>query len=100
MIMASTNKCKHNTDLTEETSFTHSIGFMNLDEKNKTELLDHFMYSNDNNLLLTLQKSHNRLSMVSLNCQSINAKLKLFLADINSDSLISDILIFRIMTHI
>ena len=50
----------------------------------------------DNNFKITLQNSHNRLSMVSLNCQSINAKfdqLKLFPADINSDSPISVICI-------
>ena len=82
MIMASTNNFMHNTYLTEETSFTHLIDSMNFNEKNETKLLDHSMYYNDNNFKLTLQKSHNRLSMVSLNCQSINAKFELFLANI------------------
>ena len=102
MIMASTNNFMRNTDLTEETSFTHLIDFMNPNEENETELLDNSMYYNDNNFKITLEKSHKRLSMVSLNCQSINAKFdqfKLFLADINSDSPISVICIQETWGH-
>ena len=75
---------------------------MNPNEENETELLDNSMYYNDNNFKITLQNSHNRLSMVSQNCQSINAKfdqLKLFLADINSDSPISVICIQETWGH-
>ena len=47
MMMASTNNFMHNTDLTEETSFTHLIDYMNPNEENETELLDNSMYYND-----------------------------------------------------
>ena len=62
MIMTSTHNFMYNTDLTEETSYTHLIDFMNPNEENETELLDNSMYYNDNNFKITLQNSHNRLS--------------------------------------
>ena len=52
---------------TEETSFTHQIDFRNPNEENETKLPDISMYYNDNILKITLQKRHNRLSMVSPN---------------------------------
>ena len=59
--MASTNNFMHNTDPTEETSFTHLINFMNPNEENKTELLGNSMYT----IMIITLKLHYRKATVS-----------------------------------
>ena len=71
MIMASTNNFMHNTELTEESSFTHLIDFINPNEENEIEILDNSTYYI---MIMILKYHYRKATMVSLNYQSINAK--------------------------
>ena len=93
--MANTNpnSCIHNIGLNEENSLSNLLERISPEIESETDLIEHSKYCNDvdfKNVLLHNTKS--KISMLSLNYQSINAKfdkLKLFLDDVSIEHLIS-----------
>ena len=72
------------------------------DIENETQLIDHSKYYDDNSFSDVLKNSNNKLSMISLNCRSINAKfdkLKLFVTEMNTHETISVICIQETWGH-
>ena len=70
--------------------------------ENETALLEHSNYYNDADFKSVLHNANSKISMLSLNCQSINAKydkLKLFLDDVNKGHPISAICIQESWGH-
>ena len=66
------------------------------------QLCDHSKYYDDNSFSDVLKHSNNRLTMISLNCQSISAKfdrLKLFVTEMNTHETISVICILETWKH-
>ena len=83
MIMANTytNSCIHNVGLNEENSLSHLLERISPQIEYETDLIEHSKY-NDVDFKNLLHNAKSKISMLSLNCQSINAKfdkLKLFL---------------------
>ena len=81
-----------NEGLTEENSFTHLIKSISPDTENEIELIEHSNYYTDDEFVNNIQITESKIKMLSLNCQSINAKfekLKAFLAVINEYTEIS-----------
>ena len=102
MANANRNAFINNADLTEETSLTHLLDVIAPDIENETQLIDHSKYYDDNSFSDVLKHSNNRLSIISLNCQSINAKfdkLKLFVTEMNTHETISVICIQETWGH-
>ena len=86
MANAYTNPFIHNIGLNEENSLSHLLDHISPEIENETTLIEHSKYYNDVEFKNVLQNTNSKISMLSLNCQSINAKfekLKLFLADVN-----------------
>ena len=70
--------------------------------ENEITLIEHSKYYNDVEFKNVLQNANSKISMLSLNCQSISAKfdkLKLFLADVNTECSISVICIQESWAH-
>ena len=91
-----TNSFIHNTGLNEENSLSHLIDAISPDSENKSTLIEHSKYYGDTVFEHALQQCNSSklilISMLSINCQSINAKfdkLKLFLDDVNTKNKIS-----------
>ena len=82
-----TNSFLLNIGLTEENSLSHLLDQICPEIENETNLLKHSKYYNDVDFKSVLHNaSSSKISMLSLNCQSINAKfdkLKIFLDDVN-----------------
>ena len=83
-IMANTytNSFIHNIGLNEENSLSHLLNKISPEIENETDLLEHSKYYNDADFKIVLHNANSKISMPSLNCQSINAKydkLQLFL---------------------
>ena len=82
-----TNSFIHNIGLNEENSLSHLLDQISPEIENETNLLEHSKYYNDVDFKRVLHNaSSSKISMLSLNCQSINAKfdkLKMFLDDVN-----------------
>ena len=81
-----------NEGLTEENSFTHLIKSISPDTENEIGLIEHSNYYTDDEFVNNIQITESKIKMLSLNCQSINAKfekLKAFLAVINQYTEIS-----------
>ena len=71
--------------LNEENSLSHLLNKIGPEIENETDLLEHSKYYNDTDFKIVLHNANSKISMLSLNCQSINAKydkLKLFLDDV------------------
>ena len=86
MANAYTNSFIHNIGLNEENLLSHLLDHISPEIENETTLIEHLKYYNDVEFKNVLQITNSKISMLSLNCQSINAKfdkLKLFLADVN-----------------
>ena len=102
MTNAGRNAFINNSDLTEETSLTHLLDVIAPDIENETQLIDHSKYYDDNGFLDVLKHFNNKLSMISLNCQCINAKFdkfKLFVTEMNTHETISVICIQETWRH-
>ena len=89
MIMANTytNSFIHNIGLNEENSLSHLLEKISPEIENETDLIEHSKYYNDVDFKNLLHNAKSKISMLSLNCQSINAKfdkLKLFLDDVST----------------
>ena len=102
MANAYTNPFIHNIGLNEENSLSHLLDHISPEIENETTLIEHSKYYNDVEFKNVLQNTNSKISMLSLNCQSINAKfdkLKLFLADVNIECPISVICIQESWAH-
>ena len=98
MIMANVyaNSFIHNMGLDERNSLSHLLDQISPEIENETTVIEHSKYYNDVEFKNVLQNANSKISMLSLNCQSINAKfdkLKLFLEDVNTEYPISVICI-------
>ena len=100
--MANSNSFIHNTGLNKENSLTHLLDAISPDMENEVDLVQSSKYYDDENFKIELNSINNRLCILSLNCQSINAKyekLKLFLDDVNTQNPISVICIQESWAH-
>ena len=100
MANAYTNPFIHNIGLNEENSLSHLLDHISPEIENETTLIEHSKYYNE--FKNVLQTTNSKISMLSLNCQSINAKfdkLKLLLADVNIECPISVICIQESWAH-
>ena len=96
MIMANTytNSFIHNIGLNEEKSLSNLLERISPEIENETDLIEHSKYYNDVDFKNLLHNATSKIRMLSLNCQSINAKfdkLKLFLDDVSIEHPISDV---------
>ena len=97
-----TNPFIHNIGLNEENSLSHLLDHISPEIEHETTLIEHSKYYNDVEFKNVLQNTNSKISMLSLNCQSINAKfdkLKLFLAHVNIECPISVICIQESWAH-
>ena len=97
-----TNSFIHNIGLNEENSLSHLLDKISPEIENETDLIEHSKYYNDVDFKNVLHNANCKISMLSLNCQSINAKfdkLKFFLGDVNKDHPISVICIQESWGH-
>ena len=104
MIMANTytNSCIHNIGLNEENSLSHLLERISPEIENETDLVEHSKYYNDIAFKNLLYNAKSKISTLSLNCQSINAKfdkLKLFFDDVGIEHPISVICIQESWGH-
>ena len=102
MIMANSYSFIHNTGLTEENSLVHLLDAISPQEENEADIIEHSKYYDDKDFINALQSYNSKISMLSLNCQSISAKfdkMKLFLDDVNNQNPISIICIQETWGH-
>ena len=100
--MANNNQFIHNTGLNKDNSLTHLLDAISPDMDNEIDLVQSSKYYDDENFQVELNGINSRLCILSLNCQSINAKyekLKLFLDDVNTRNPISVICIQESWAH-
>ena len=74
MIMANRNSFIHNTGLTEENSLVYLLDAISPQEENEADTIEHSKYYEDKDCNNALQSHNSKISMSSLNCQSISAK--------------------------
>ena len=90
MIMANTNRnFINNVDLDEQNSFPHLLETMNPESEEEANLIEDSEYFNNDEHQATFRMNSQKLSILNLNCQSINAKfdkIKLFLECIDNNS--------------
>ena len=102
MIMANNNSFIHNTGLNKENSLTHLLDVISPEIENEIDLIKSSKYYDDEDFKVKLNSINNGICIVSLNCQSINAKfekLKLFLDDVKTQNPISVICIQESWGH-
>ena len=81
---------------------SHLLERISPEIENETDLIEHSKYYNDVDFKNLLHNAKSKISMLSLNCQSINAKfdkLKLFLDDVSIEHPISVICIQESWGH-
>ena len=94
--MANINSFIHNTGLNEKNSFSHLLDAIGPSIENESDLIEQSKYYDDHEFKSVLQKFNSKISILSLNCQSINAKfdkIKIFLDGINDMNSLSIICI-------
>ena len=74
MIMVNKNSFIHNTGLTKENSLLHLLDAISPQEENEANIIEHSKYYDDIDFNNALQSYNSKISMLSLNCQSISAK--------------------------
>ena len=92
----------HDTGLNEENSLMHLLEAINPNEEDEAILLEHSKYFDDLSFKNVLCKQNGKISILSLNCQSTNAKfdrLKIFIDYINDQIPISVICIQESCGH-
>ena len=90
------NEFIHDTGLNEENSLTHLLDAISPDVENEAVLIEHSIYFDDLEFRTILRKQNSNLCILSLNCQSLNAKfdkLKMFIDYANDQCPISVICI-------
>ena len=70
-----TNSFIHNIGLNEENSLSHLLDKISPEIENETDLLEHSKYYNDVDFKNVLHNANSKISMLILNCLSINANL-------------------------
>ena len=89
MIIAdSSRKFIKNQDLNDQNSFTHLLESINPESEEEVNPINHSAYFSNNEFDGILRQNNSNLSILNLNCQSINAKfdkLQIFLRRINND---------------
>ena len=96
MANAYTNSFIHNMGLNEKNSLPHLLDRINPELENEASPIEHSKYYNDVEFRNVLHNTNSKISILSLNSQSINAKfdqLKIFLDNINIECPISVICI-------
>ena len=102
MANAYTNSFIHNMGLNEKNSLPHLLDRISPEMENEASLIEHSKYYNDVEFRNVLNNTNSKISILSLNSQSINAKfdqLKIFLDNINMECPISVICIQESWTH-
>ena len=102
MANAYTNSFIHNMGLNEKNSLPHLLDRISPEIENEASLIEHSKYYNDVEFRNVLHNTNSKISIMSLNSQSINAKfdqLKIFLDNINMECPISVICIQESWTH-
>ena len=102
MANAYTNSFIHNMGLNEKNSLPHLLDHISPEMENEASLIEHSKYYNDVEFRTVLHNNNSKISILSLNSQSINAKfdqLKIFLHNINMECPISVICIQESWTH-
>ena len=92
----------HDIGLNEENSLMHLLDAISPDEEDEVILLEHSKYLDDLSFKNTLCKQNGKISILSLNCQSIKAKfdkLNFFIDYINNHIPISVICIQESWSH-
>ena len=82
----------NSTGFNENNCFIQLIESISPTLENESNILTHSRYYNNCNFKNMLQQTHNKITILNLNCQSLSAKfdnLKLFLADIATHSKIT-----------
>ena len=88
--------------MNEENSLTHLLNSISSDEENEAVLIEHSKYFDDLGFKNILQNKISKLSILSLNSQSISAKfdkLKMFIDNVNNQCPISAICIQESWAH-
>ena len=96
--MANINSFIYNTGLNEKKSFPHLLDAIGPSVENESDLIEQSKYYDDHEFKSVLQKCNSKISILSLNCQSINAKfdkIKIFRDDMNDMNSLSIILYSR-----
>ena len=96
------NEFIHDTRLNEENSLTHLLDTISPDGENEAVLIEHSKYFDDLEFRTLLRKQNSNLCILSLNCQSLNAKfdkLKMFIDYANDQCPISVICIQESWGH-
>ena len=96
------NQFIDDTGLNEENSLTHLLDTISPDVENEAVLIEHSKYFDDLEFRTILQNQNSKLSILGLNCQSINAKfdkLKMFIDYVNDQCPISVICIQESWGH-
>ena len=94
--MVNINSFIHNTGLNEKNSFPHLLDAIGPSVENESDLIEQSKFYDEHEFKSVLQKFNSKISILSLNCQSINAKfdkIKIFLDDINDMNSLSIICI-------
>ena len=92
MANAYTNSFIHNMGLDERNSLPHLLDRISPEMENEASVIEHSKYYNDVDFRNVLHNANSKISILSLNSQSINAKsdqLKLFLDNVITESPIS-----------
>ena len=77
-----------NHDLNEQNSFTHLLESINPESEEEVNPINHLAYFSYNEFCGILTQNNSNLSILNLNCQSVNAKfdkLQIFLRCINNN---------------
>ena len=64
----------NNQDLNEQNSFTHLLESINQESEEEVNPVNHSAYFSNNEFDGILRQNNSNLSILNLNCQSINAK--------------------------
>ena len=85
------NNFIHNTGLSKDNSLVHLIDSFNENVDEEISVIEHSKYYEDNEFIEISSATPRKLSIINLNCQSLNAKfdeLQVFISNICSNSTI------------
>ena len=102
MANAYSNSFIYNMGLNEKNSLPHLLDRISPEMENEASLIEHSKYYNDVEFRNVLYNTNSKISMLSLNSQSINVRfdqLKIFLDNVNIESPISVICIKESWAH-
>ena len=100
--MANHNSFIHNIGLNENNSLSHLLETISPDMEDVSNIIEESKYYDDTDFKDALQQYNSKISILSLNCQSINAKynkLKICIDDVNTFNPISIICVQESWCH-